>query len=290
MAENEPNSGLGPEGREEGLTPWEQHAAVINIPRFDYNAPSSLLEYSHSGFLITCPIKREKSATKEAISILEKFIVSQSCGSSSECLEVLDANVAAKRRKVCIEERNGKGGNNLESTKDGDTIRDSDGISKETSSFSAKIGVEFSQVLSLVKLTRSGLLLLTIPRNSSYNTVDILSNIFCSLDSRSLKAPLWIHRILPIQATCSLNEMDLRRVVSKLVQQFLDDKQNNVERPVKDLESKKMIESGCEVNDVHLLDEIPRHQGHHVSNNSSSGSESVNQIMLCLQLVIIEEG
>nr|DAD33071.1 TPA_asm: hypothetical protein HUJ06_011922 [Nelumbo nucifera] len=46
-----------------------------------------------------------------------------------------------------------------------------------------------------------------------------------------------------------------------------------------DLESKKMIGSGREVNGVYLLDEIPRHQGHHVSNNSSSGSELVKQIM-----------
>lgn len=40
----------------EEMAPWEQHAAVIAIPRFDYKAPSSLLEASHSGFLITCPI------------------------------------------------------------------------------------------------------------------------------------------------------------------------------------------------------------------------------------------
>lgn len=38
------------------MKPWEQHSAVINIPRFDYNAPSSLLHRSHSGFLLTCPI------------------------------------------------------------------------------------------------------------------------------------------------------------------------------------------------------------------------------------------
>ncbi|RWW75789.1 hypothetical protein BHE74_00016164 [Ensete ventricosum] len=92
-------SGHGGEA-EEGMTPWEQHAAVINLPRYDYAAPSSLLHESRSGFLITCPIsepfpilflfcarytrqnpwlrfkfnlrKREKSATKEAISLLEE--------------------------------------------------------------------------------------------------------------------------------------------------------------------------------------------------------------------------
>lgn len=38
------------------LQPWEQHAAVINLPRYDYRASGSLLLRSHSGFLITCPI------------------------------------------------------------------------------------------------------------------------------------------------------------------------------------------------------------------------------------------
>ncbi|KAL3731223.1 hypothetical protein ACJRO7_028145 [Eucalyptus globulus] len=38
------------------MTPWEQRAAVNSIPRFDFNAPSSLLRHSQSGFLITCTI------------------------------------------------------------------------------------------------------------------------------------------------------------------------------------------------------------------------------------------
>nr|XP_027066505.1 uncharacterized protein LOC113692313 [Coffea arabica] len=51
----------------EELKPWEQHSAVITIPRFDYNAPSSLLSLSHSGFLVTCPItkKRRTSVSTE---------------------------------------------------------------------------------------------------------------------------------------------------------------------------------------------------------------------------------
>lgn len=47
--------------RKKEMTPWEQHSAVISIPRFDYNAPSSLLQHSHSGFLITCPISLSRS-------------------------------------------------------------------------------------------------------------------------------------------------------------------------------------------------------------------------------------
>ena len=43
----------------------------------------------------------------------------------------------------------------------------------------------------------------------------------------------WCHRIFPIQATCSLNEKELQTVVSKLVLQFMNDKQHETVRPVK---------------------------------------------------------
>ncbi|KAJ0538887.1 putative THUMP domain-containing protein [Helianthus annuus] len=44
--------------------------------------------------------------------------------------------------------------------------------------------------LSLVKLTRSGLLLFTFSNDHSPDVVDIVSNIMQSLESGSLKAPL----------------------------------------------------------------------------------------------------
>lgn len=43
----------------------------------------------------------------------------------------------------------------------------------------------------------------------------------------------WCHRIFPIQATCSLNEKELQTVVSKLVLQFMNDKQRETVRPAK---------------------------------------------------------
>lgn len=43
----------------------------------------------------------------------------------------------------------------------------------------------------------------------------------------------WCHRIFPIQATCSLNEKELQSVVSKLVLQFMNDRQHGTVRPVK---------------------------------------------------------
>lgn len=37
------------------MAPWEQYEAVMVIPHFDYKAPSSLLEASHSGVLDHLP-------------------------------------------------------------------------------------------------------------------------------------------------------------------------------------------------------------------------------------------
>ncbi|KAF5208247.1 hypothetical protein FRX31_002169 [Thalictrum thalictroides] len=211
------------------MTPWEQHSAVISIPRFNYNAPSSLIEHSHSGFLITCPIKREKSATKEAISILSKYLGSLDTH-SSENYDALDENVDLKRRKICTEEIGQEcvnGAENKEANDCGET-------SNKIISPSAKVEVNVEKgILSLVKLTKSGLLLLTFPRNDFSDTTNIVSNIFQCLDSGNLKRPNWCHRIFPIQATCRLNEEDLRVVVSKLVQGFVDSRQDKLHKPVK---------------------------------------------------------
>ncbi|PIA64023.1 hypothetical protein AQUCO_00201369v1 [Aquilegia coerulea] len=211
------------------MTPWEQHSAVISIPRFNYNAPSSLIEHSHSGFLITCPIKREKSATKEAISILSKYVGSLDTPSSGS-FDALDENIDLKRRKICTEEIGQECANGVEN-------KEANGcgeISKESTSPSTKVEVNVEKgILSLVKLTKSGLLLLTFPRNDLSDTTNIVSNIIQSLDFGNQKRLNWCHRIFPIQATCRLNEENLRVVVSKLVQRFLDSCQNKLQKPVK---------------------------------------------------------
>ncbi|KAG5554110.1 hypothetical protein RHGRI_011850 [Rhododendron griersonianum] len=211
------------------MKPWEQHSAVINIPRFDYNAPSSLLHRSHFGFLLTCPIKREKSATKEAISILQQFIGSfNSC--SSECPKISDGDVDAKRRKICMGEIDHQ---ECPSSTQGKSSAANIGKLLEDSCVEKAFAKWDSSTLSLVRLTRNGLLLLTFPSNDFPDVVDIVSKIMCSLESGSLVSPLWCHRIFPIQATCCLNEKDLRATVSKLVLQFVNDKQNKLARPVK---------------------------------------------------------
>ncbi|KNA16586.1 hypothetical protein SOVF_087870 [Spinacia oleracea] len=206
------------EGVKEEMKPWEQHSAIISIPRFDYNAPSFLLQHSHSGFLITCPIKREKSATKEAISILGKYIDP----SGNNCLGASDSSEDVKKRKL----GQGEGASNITSESE---------FSKDGSqSFGATDdSVKQTPSLLLVKVTRNGLVLFTFPKGSSFDPVSIVTDVNQSLESGALKRPLWCNRIFPIQATCRLNETEVSTTVLNLVLKFVEDKSNRSSRPLK---------------------------------------------------------
>ncbi|CAN8294670.1 unnamed protein product [Cochlearia groenlandica] len=212
----------------ETLTPWEQHASIISIPRFDYKAPSSLLHHSHSGFLVTCNIKREKSATKEVMSILGKVLPI-----AEEKAEAIKSSDASKRRKLCAQEIE----ENKEKTLHVDNVAlvetgENPNV-EELELAKERDNREHNSLMSLVKLTKSGLLLFTFPVEKSMDTTDMVSRVFEFLESGSLKAPIWCHRIFPVQATCVLTEKELRETVSKLVQRFVDDKHNTLSKPVK---------------------------------------------------------
>ncbi|KAL2324009.1 hypothetical protein Fmac_023067 [Flemingia macrophylla] len=207
------------EEEKSGMSPWEQHSAVINLPRFDYNAPSSLLRNSHSGFLITCTIKREKSATKEVISILHKFLGPAHHDSSNNPKQ----DTTSKRRRMCTQDTD-------QETQETDSASEDGKLSSPVKAETDNDGVA---ALSLVKLTRNGLLLLTFPTNKSSDTVNIVSNIIQAVESGTVSLPVWCHRIFPIQATCILNEKELQEVVSMLVKKFVADKQGKLERPLK---------------------------------------------------------
>ncbi|KAE8076440.1 hypothetical protein FH972_015091 [Carpinus fangiana] len=157
------------------------------------------------------------------MSILEKYVRPFNSG-SSEIVENLDDNAITKRRKICTDDLDRESINCVQNEKafinPGKTRRVDTNLNRDP-------------VLSLVKLTRSGLLLFTLPRDTPADTVGIVSNIMESLESGISKSPLWCHRIFPIQATCSLNEKELQTVVSKLVLHFMNDKQRETVRPVK---------------------------------------------------------
>ncbi|KAJ8774741.1 hypothetical protein K2173_017187 [Erythroxylum novogranatense] len=214
------------------MKPWEQHASVISIPRFDYNAPSALFHHSHSGFLITCSIKREKSATKEAMLILEKYLRSYD---SNKIVQSSDANASTKRRKLIIDEICQTSITHVTDVEINNIVENADNLSKDEDSAHEKKSatLEGSFVLSLVKLIRSGLVLLTFVNGNPPNTVDIVSDIFQRLESKSLKSPIWCHRVFPILATCHLNEKELRPTVSKLVHEFITVNKSKITLPIK---------------------------------------------------------
>ncbi|KAI3516868.1 hypothetical protein L1887_15977 [Cichorium endivia] len=209
------NNSCGKDDAPGEMKPWEQHSAVISIPRYDYKAPASFLHRSFSGFLVTCSIKREKSATKEAMSILNKYLGSINTIGSEQ--EKDPQNVILKKRKV------------VDETKDECTNDIKNKILEENTDENT----ERSDPLSLIKLTRSGLLLLTFSHDTCPDVVGILSNIMQSLESSSLKPPLWCHRILPIQTTCVLHEKNLSTLVSKLVADFINNEGKELGQPIK---------------------------------------------------------
>lgn len=52
------------------------------------------------------------------------------------------------------------------------------------------ISEEHNSLMSLVKLTKSGLLLFTFPVENSPDTTNIVSQVFQSMESGALKAPM----------------------------------------------------------------------------------------------------
>ncbi|KAJ3706835.1 hypothetical protein LUZ61_010540 [Rhynchospora tenuis] len=229
MAEKKDDDAKGEEGREKAegseMAPWEQHAGVIILPRYDYKAPSSFLQRSHSGFLITCPIKREKSATKEAIALLEVYL-NKICGNGFQNGESSDQTVAARKRKLHPEASQTASDENEETNLSSNNIDIADKPAKGSTSPSLAASDEnkkCSPDISLVKLSRSGLLLFSFHDNEFHeNVVDILADIFSSLRLEKLKSPRWCHRVFPIQETCVLSEKELDRVVSKLFREYLE--------------------------------------------------------------------
>ncbi|KAG6547935.1 hypothetical protein Mapa_010755 [Marchantia paleacea] len=85
------------------MEPWEQHHAVINMPRYAYNA-ASILQKGKVGFLITCTFRREKSATKEALALLREFM--KVTGPSIAVTPTPATNLADARTPPSVEQVN----------------------------------------------------------------------------------------------------------------------------------------------------------------------------------------
>ncbi|KAL5140235.1 hypothetical protein HKD37_10G029951 [Glycine soja] len=132
-----------------GMNPWEQHSGVIKLPRYDYNSPSSLL-FSSPG--------RKALQKKQSLSFIRKLCTQDT---ADECFDHKDTESASAN-----------------SAEDDYTM--SMILMAGVKAEGEKDGVA---CLSLVKLTRNGLLLLNFPSNTPPNTVNIVSNIIQALES-----------------------------------------------------------------------------------------------------------
>lgn len=57
------------------MEPWEQHHAVINMPRYAYNA-ASILQKGNVGFLITCTFREFEKQTHFFLSLAFELFAS----------------------------------------------------------------------------------------------------------------------------------------------------------------------------------------------------------------------
>ncbi|MED6150032.1 hypothetical protein PIB30_068246 [Stylosanthes scabra] len=159
----------------------------------------------------------------------------QFAGPFSKCsdnsLEDLGDDTASKKRRICTQDGAEECLDKQEAASA--TANSVDDKLLSGAGNTAETDTEGVPGLSLVKLTRSGLLLFTSLEDASPNTVDVVSNIIQAFESGCVKSPAWCHRIFPIQATCGLNEKELQDVVSMLVKKFVYDKRNILQRPLK---------------------------------------------------------
>jgi len=84
----------GEEKEKKSMTPWEQHAGVISIPRFDYNAPSSLLRHSHSGFFASFTLSLSLSLFM--VWLLEFTILNPELPNKSTAFKFLDFSIISQ--------------------------------------------------------------------------------------------------------------------------------------------------------------------------------------------------
>ncbi|KAL6970097.1 hypothetical protein U1Q18_029802 [Sarracenia purpurea var. burkii] len=128
---------------------------------------------------------------KVALDSIQRDFIGFSNRGSFEISESSDANVAAKRRKTIVGEIDKECSISAESKSCAANFGDSGELLEDSCLLSAKSDASVeSSPLSLVKLTRNGLVLFTIPRNDSPDVVDIVSEVICSLESGILSSPL----------------------------------------------------------------------------------------------------
>ncbi|RYQ93466.1 hypothetical protein Ahy_B09g099742 [Arachis hypogaea] len=113
---------------------------------------------------------------------------------SYNSLNDLEDDNASKKRRVCTEDDAEECLDNKEKETASATANSGDGKLLSGSGNRAETDAEGVPGLSLVKLTRSGLLLFTFPEDALPDTVDIVSNIIQAYESGSVKSPALLDR------------------------------------------------------------------------------------------------
>lgn len=165
------------------------------IARYNYSSEESL-QNGAQGFVVTCAFRREKSATKEVMQLLNKYLVLQHSEADTD-----QAAECTTKPATC------------------------DGQPSANESASPQPAVQLpantpQHSLSLAKLATSGLLMLQLhstvsspegtqqtdasDTKSQAVPVEILRHILQDLQAGRLASPEFCERIIPVQTTCSM--------------------------------------------------------------------------------------
>ncbi|KAI5066210.1 hypothetical protein GOP47_0018834 [Adiantum capillus-veneris] len=196
-------------------TPWEHHASASGLPRFNYKAPSST--DSLKGFLITCPLDREKSATMEAMPLITKQL------KSPNLLKSLGASG---------DESTGSDSSTLQSNKSAENGSNKDALNLKRSRAEFEIPeADDDKGVYISKLARKGIVSIFWDSSKTHDPVTVLSNIFADKGSRS--SLRWCERMIPVQASCVYSRENLSALVTKLVMEYLGNSLPTEKQPLK---------------------------------------------------------
>ncbi|KAH7428357.1 hypothetical protein KP509_10G088500 [Ceratopteris richardii] len=227
--------------------PWEQHASAAGLPRYSYHVLPSA--HTLKGFLITCTLDREKSATKEAIEILSKHFA---CPDLFKCRGATELDDARKRvRLPCLEnghphqdcKQEEKSTHSTESVcQECEDYRESDNLSivqshpdqsDETYIQNNTVNLKRSRTefescksedksgIFLFKMMQKGVISIFWEESRSDDPVIILTQVLADILIGSSSPPRWCQRMLPIQATCVYSRERLAALVTELVLKYL---------------------------------------------------------------------
>ncbi|MCO5615020.1 hypothetical protein L7F22_069308 [Adiantum nelumboides] len=207
-------------------TPWEHHASAAGLRRFNYKAPSST--DSLRGFLITCPLDREKSATMEALPIITKHLKGLNTDSKRAQGSSQITDTVGQSKSACNE--------SATSTSTSDPSAEKN--LHEAASNLKRSRAEFENSKSdddrgiyISKLARKGIVSIFWEKNTTHDPVTILSEIFADKGERS--SFRWCERMTPVQASCVYSTENLSALVTKLISEYLGESLPTEKQPLK---------------------------------------------------------